>query len=140
MASLFKIGTASSGVNFKTLDEWFDHFEIPTDPDASHVPFSIVQRLGDGTDAGHGFAVAKWRWNVISLEHRYILRNTFCPYPNMSAENIYIQTSVSNTDSAGALIWQVFQTIMHWPPVDEDFQIDKELGLMLTFTHLVLVP
>lgn len=137
--ALFRIGVSADVADLKSLNVWFSTPDL-VNPDWSFSPHSRVVKLGDGTLKGQGVGLVKWRWRHLPLEYRYVLRSTFCPYPALSAENIYIETPITDTDSGGVLEWNVYRTIMHWMPAEEDFQVDQHIEFMLTFSHLVLIP
>lgn len=131
----FKIGLTTSVYDFLPLDQFLNTSQ-DIDPDWSFQPYSASVRLGDGTLQGNGFPVAKWRWNGMSDAHRQLLKSLVGS--NLSAQ-VYIQTATNDVDAYDAIVFKTFECIMNWPTEDEDFQADKVLGLILTFTHLVEV-
>jgi hypothetical protein len=135
MTDNFQMGTSASIYDLLRLDEFLETMDIPIDPDWTFLPYSTNVRLGDLTLRGQGFSVVKWRWRGFALANREILRETFCPYPALSADGIYIHTPIANT-SSGLFVWKTFRTIMNWPDQEEDFQADKVLDFTLTFTAL----
>jgi len=132
MASEFSIGLTTSIYDFILLEDLLDQ---AGDPDWSFQQYATAIRLGDGTLKGQGFPVAIWRWNFMTNANRDELKD-LCP--NLSAL-IYIRTPTNEIDVYGDLVWGTFQCIMNWTPEDEDKQVNKTLGLIVTFTHLVEV-
>lgn len=130
MPDTFGIGTSISVTDLDVLLSAI----TPIEPDWSYRPFSSVVLLQSGISQGNGFPIIKWRFNQIEQSHREILRETYCPVPKLSNSGIYIRTPISETD-AGVLIWEIFKCVMNWPTEEEDFQANRELGLVLTFTH-----
>jgi hypothetical protein len=136
MSSNFKIGTANNIYDFLPLDEIFGE-PSPGDPDWSFQPFSTSVRLANGILQGNGFPVAKWRWNGMSDPDRQLLRDVVGS--NLSAE-VYIRTATNEVDDVyGTIVFKAYSCIMNWTDTDEDFQGDKVLGLIITFTHLAEV-
>jgi hypothetical protein len=117
----------------QTLDSIFVS-DGSIDPDWSFQPYSRSIRLGDGQLKGQGFPIAKWRWNGLSDYNRETLRDFVGS--NLSA-TVFIRTATNETNS-GDIVYKNYEAIMNWSDQDEDFQIDKVLGLILVFTHLVL--
>ena len=136
MASEFKIGTDNTIYDFLPIDTLLGTSQ-GIDPDWSFKPYSVTVRLGDGMLQGNGFPIAKWRWNGMDEDQRQILHDL------IGAENlsgtVFIRTATNEVDVYGDRIYQAYECIMNWPEEDEDFQTDKVLGLILTFTHLVPV-
>jgi hypothetical protein len=130
MTDTFQMGTTSS---LTDLDSLFTNLDVPSDPDWSYKPFSAIVKLSSGKQQGNGFPVIKWRFNLISLANREVLRETYCPVPALSA-SVYIHTPI-NESSAGVLQWATFKCILNWPTEEEDIQVESDLGLVLTFTH-----
>jgi hypothetical protein len=133
MSSLFKIGLTTSVYDFLSLDQFLSTSR-DIDPDWSFQPFSGSVRLGDGTLFGTGFHVAKWRWNGMEDLHRQTLKELVSP--GLSGP-VYIQTATNDVDIYNSIVFKTYACVMNWPTEDEDFQADKVLGLILTFTHLV---
>ena len=133
MPSDFKIGTANTIYDLLPIDELLNTSQA-IDPDWSYQPFSVSVRLGDGTLQGNGFPVAKWRWNGMTEVRRQVLKDLIGA--NLSG-TVYIRTATNELDVYGDRVYKVFSCVMNWPDTDEDFQTDKVLGLILTFTHLV---
>ncbi len=133
--NLFRIGTSTG--TFPTLISILPNYGKPIYPDWSYLPFSGVDKLGSAKLRGQGFAVVKWRWNIIHDIHRETLR-AYCPSPALSADPVFIYTPVNET-SSGAKTWKAFQTVMNWTPEDENKQAGKTLGLIIVFTNLVEV-
>lgn len=134
MASDFMIGLTTSIYDFLSLDQVVT--ETQGDPDWSYQPFSQAIRTGAGLSKGVGFPIAKWRWNAIADLDREALRAFVGS--DLSAA-VCIRTATNEVDVYGAIVFQTFSCVMHWPDTDEDFQADKVLGMILTFTHLVEV-
>jgi hypothetical protein len=132
MASDFMIGT-DLVYSFLPLDEILT--ETQGDPDWSFQPYSQTQRAGNGQLKGHGFPVAKWRWNAIADIDREALKDFVGA--DLSAE-LYIRTATNET-ADGVITFKTFSCILNWPSEDEDFQADKVLGLILIFSHLIEV-
>lgn len=103
-------------------------------PDWSFQDFAAAIELSDGTIQGQGFPVAKWRFNHISEINRAVFRS-LCP--GLSA-NVYIHTKTNEVDIYGVQEWATFSAVMRWTDTDEDKAADQTLGLILTFTHLVI--
>jgi hypothetical protein len=135
MASEFKLGTDLIS-DFQSLDQLLST-SAGIDPDWSFRPFSGSIRLGDGTLQGTGFPIAKWRWNGLSDARRQILKDFADSDLSVS---LYIRTATNEVDIYDAIVFKTFSCIMNWTEEDEDFQADKVLGLVITFTHLVEQP
>lgn len=133
MPSEFKIGTANTIYDLLPLDQLLNTSR-GVDPDWSFQPYSTAVRLGDGRLQGNGFPIAKWRWNAMSEEWRQILKDLIGA--DLSGA-IYIRTATNEVDVYGDRVYKVFSCILNWPDTDEDFQTDKVMQLILTFTHLV---
>jgi len=135
MPSEFKIGTANNIYDFLPLDTLLNTSE-GVDPDWSFQPYSTSVRLANGILRGNGFPVAVWRWNGLSLTHRQVLRDLIGT--DLSAA-MYIRTATNEIDIYGDLVFQAYSCIMNWTDQDEDIQADSDLGVVITFTHLVEV-
>lgn len=131
MPDTFQLGTTSTLTDIETTLSGPNIIE----PDWDYRPFTSIIELNDGTTQGNGFPVVRWQFNQLSLAHRELLRETYCPSPALSAEDIYLHTPITETDN-GELIWKTFKGILHWTPEEEDFQADRNLGVLLVFTHL----
>ena len=103
------------------------------DPDWSFQDFAGSVEVNDGTVIGQGFPVAKWRFNHLSEANRAVFRG-LCP--GLSA-NVYIYTRTNETDIYGE-VWETFSAVMRWTDTDEDKAADETLGMIITFTHLIL--
>jgi hypothetical protein len=132
----FQISTTST---LSDLDSVLSNMDIPLEPDWRYQPYSTAIKLADGTFQGNGFPIIKWNLNHISLSNREILRETYCPAPALSKADIYINTPITETDT-GVLMWKTFKCILNWSDQEEDFQADKDLGLLLIFTHCEVQP
>lgn len=104
------------------------------DPDWSFQDFATSVELNDGTVQGQGYPIAKWRFNHISEINRAVFR-ALCPGLSATA---YIHTPTNEIDVYGAMVWGTFACVMRWTDTDEDKAADETLGMILTFTHLVL--
>lgn len=135
MADTFQIGTTSTMTDLETVLS----SNVPMEPDWSYRPFSTNVKLQNGVVQGNGFPVIKWRFNQISQANRETLRETYCAVPNLSKTSIYIRTPITET-ADGVLIWKTFKCILNWPTEEEDFQADRDLGFILTFTHCEVQP
>jgi hypothetical protein len=134
MPSLFKIGATLSIYDFLSLTDILPNIDIPVDPDWSFKKYSTAIRYGRGHLIGQGFPIAVWRWNHFSDLHREVFRE-LCP--DLSAD-MYIKTPTNETED-GVPIFKPFSCIMNWMTEDEDKQINRTLGVIFTFTHLVEV-
>ena len=108
---------------------------VPNNPDSSYIPHSEVVKSLNGLAYARGYPSAVWHWDIITDENRAILRD-FCP--GASAE-VYISTRTNEIDVSGNEVFIDCLAIMNWPTGEEDQQVDKTLGLDITFTHLVEV-
>ena len=97
--------------------------------------FDIVPRpyqesviAGDGTKKGLGFPSQTWTRNGITNDERAQLR-VYCPSESAA---VFIETTDPEDDTATV----IYSAIMHWPD-EEDPQINKRLGFVLTFTNLI---
>lgn len=133
--SEFKIGATTSVYDFLPIDQLLPNADVPIDPDPSFQPYAAITPLGDGLNEGNGFPIAIWRFNHLSRVHRAILK-TLCPG---ASANLYIRTPTNELDAYDLPVFKSFACIMHWPPEDEDIQIDQVLSLVFRFTHLVEV-
>lgn len=106
------------------------------DPDWSFQDFATEFESSDGMLQGHGFPIAKWRFPHISEINRAVFRS-FCP--GLSA-NVYIHTKTNEVDMYGVQVWETFSAVMRWVNTDEDKAADQTLGMIFTFTHLVVSP
>jgi hypothetical protein len=130
MTDTFQISNTSTLADLETVLNTV----FPVSPDWTYKPFSTTVKLANGLTQGNGYPVIKWRFNHIELSHRETLRENFCPVPALSKSSVYIHTPITETDS-GALIWKTFKCILNLTIEEEDFQADRDLGLLLTFTH-----
>jgi hypothetical protein len=135
MPSEFKIGTANTIYDFLPIDTLLNTSQ-GIDPDWSFRPYSTSVRLANGQLQGNGFPIAIWRWNALSLANRQVLRDLITT--GLSA-SMYIRTATNDVDVYGDIVYKSFSCIMTWTDQDEDIQADSDLGVILTFTHLVEV-
>lgn len=131
MTDTFQIGTSSIVSDIETIMTTLGGV---LEPDWSYKPYSVTVKLNNGLNQGNGFPVIKWRFNHLSQANREVLRETYCPVPDLSKADIYIHTPITETES-GVLVWETFKCVLNWPDEEEDFQADQDLGLILTFTH-----
>ena len=129
----FYIGLSTSIYDFLPVSDLFTPAGGAYDPDWSFQDFASSVETNDGMIIGQGFPVAKWRFNHISEENRAVLR-TLCP--GLSA-SVYIHTKTNERDIYGE-VWGTFSAVMRWMDTDEDKAANETLGMILTFTHLVL--
>ena len=130
----FMIGLANTIYDLLPISDHFSPGGGAFEPDWSFQDFADSVDLNDGMTQGQGFPIAKWRWNHISEENRFVLR-TLCP--GLSA-NVYIHTRTNEVDIYGVPVWETFSAIMKWMNTDEDKAADETLGMILTFTHLII--
>lgn len=130
----FQIGATSSMADLETVLSAI----VPLEPDWSYQPFSTSIKLADGTTQGNGFPIIKWRFNQLTLSQRETLR-TYCPVPNLSKADVYINTLINET-SSGTQTWKTFKCVLNWPTEDEDIQAGRNLGVILVFTHCEVQP
>lgn len=135
MSSNFKIGLTTSVYDFLPLEQLLGT-SADIDPDWSFRPFSQAVRTGMGGIKGMGFPIVKWRWRGMEDSQRQILK-AFVD-PDLSGP-VYIQTATNDVDAYDAIVFKTFACVLNWPDTDEDFQADKVLDLILTFTQLVEV-
>ncbi len=132
----FMIGLADTIYDLLPLSDLFSPSGNVFDPDWSFQDFAAAIDLNDGSTQGQGFPIAKWRWNHISEANRAVLR-ALCP--GLSA-NVYIRTKTNDLDLYGVAVWETFSAVMKWTETDEDKAAEETLGMILTFTHLVMQP
>lgn len=108
------------------------------DPQASYRPFSVVDRLGDGSLEGNGFPVVTWHWTALAPGEADILYAFL--NGNISAP-IYIRTLLNRLNMAGDnQEWATFSGFMEWMEGDENIDTLHARDITITFTHLVLIP
>jgi hypothetical protein len=132
MASEFQIGTTLLGM--QPLDTLLETSQ-GIDPDWSFKPYSTWTRLANKRKRGNGFPIAIWRWNGLSLSHRQTLRDLISP--DLSGP-VYIRTATNDIDDVyEEIVYKTFQAEMNWTEEDEDIQAGSDLGVIITFTHLI---
>ncbi len=116
----------------------FDELGILYDPDASYRPFSVVDRLGDGSDEGNGFPVATWHFNAMAPGDADILYEFLGS--NISAP-IFIRTRLNRLNmAADDYQWNTFSGFMSWMFGEEQNPALHTLDVTITFNGLVLIP
>lgn len=121
-------------VGLKTLEE----IGVSIDPDASYRPFSVVDKLGDGSTEGNGFPVATWHFVGLEPGEADILYDFL--NGNISAP-IYFRTRLNRLNvGVTDYQWATFSGIMNWASGDENVPALHVLDLTITFTNLVLIP
>lgn len=136
MASNFQIATTLGALSSGALDSILSTQSGDVDPDWSFQPYAQSIRLGNGKTKGQGFPIAKWRWNGMEDVNREVFKAFVGS--NLSTD-IYIKTATNETLS-GLVTFKRYLCVMNWPQADEDFQADKVLSFILTFTHMVYQP
>lgn len=126
MANLYsyQIGATYGGLtNLEALT-------TPVDaPKSSFIPNSQNFPLGNGLTRGAGWAVAFWRWGLLSQAQRNQLR-TFCTGASAA---VFINTRKNDTSDA----YQVYTANMIWPEGAEEKENAKRLDFVLEFRDCV---
>ncbi len=131
MASLYKIDDTYMGL--ATLDS----LGIRADPRPTYRPFSDAVRNADGLQIGVGFPVAEWHWDIMRPGESDIL---YAFLSNGLSANVFITTKLTRLDNSDVYQYATFSAIMNWPTGDEQIDARRELGLTITFSHMVLIP
>lgn len=131
MADVFMIGLAMESMD--TLEELG-----LTDPDAGYRPFSVVDRLGDGSSEGNGTAIVTWHWDGLEPGLADILYSLLAG--NISAY-VYFRTrlnrlNISSTDYE----WMTFGGWMRWTEGEEQVPALHTLDTSIEFTMLTPYP
>jgi hypothetical protein len=131
MASLYKIDDTYGGLTS------LDALGISANPRSSYRAFSDAIRDANGLTHGMGYPVAEWHWDVMKPGEADILE-AFLNGALSAA--VYITTKINRLDNSDQYQYATFSAVMNWPTGDEDVQARRELGLTITFTHLILIP
>jgi len=134
LPNAFMIDTNLGGL--ETLDE----IGITTgDPDASYRPFSVADKLGDGTLQGNGFPVVVWHWTALAPKEADYFYETYIGF-GLSAP-IYIRTRLNRlNDEATDYEWATFSGIINWAEGDEVLDNLHTRDVTIRFTNLVEIP
>lgn len=106
--------------------------DIPIRPEWTYNEESEVVGALGGLSVGRGYASATWHFSVLTNEQRDVLRS-FCP--GVSAE-VYFETPSNEIDLSSNEVFIQALAVMHWPTGEEDHQVNKMMGLDLTFTYI----
>lgn len=126
----FYIGSTIDDV--QTLEE----LGITTgDPDASYRPFSVIDKLGDGSDEGNGFPIVTWHWTGLlpgeaDLLYEFLNGDISAPIVIRSRKN---RLNMSSDDYQ----WQTFEGFMSWMQGDEENPALHTLNVTITFNGLI---
>lgn len=135
MADIFMLGSTLETMD--SLEELgFGEF---SEPQAGYRPFSVIDRLGDGSFEGNGFPVVTWHWTGLEPGLADILHG-FIGDSNISAY-VYFRTrlnrlNISSTDSK----WMTFGGWMKWTEGEEDIQALHAMDVTVEFTDLTPYP
>ncbi len=123
MSSSFKIGSTSSTTTLDALAT-----PLP-DPKSSYLPYSRVNRLGNGGALGVGAPVVQWKFPILSIDEYKQLR-TFCS--GASAE-VYISTKLDDDT------FDDFSCTMIVPNDPQDRWYSERQNYVVEFRNLVAV-
>ena len=98
------------------------------EPEIIPKPYQEAVRLGSGGKKGKGFPSQTWRWAALTNDQRATLRG-YC-----AAESADI--AIETIDPEDYTTTVQYNGIVHWPD-EEDPQVLKTIGFVLTFTNLV---
>lgn len=101
------------------------HFDLDLDEpyQDGYVPYTVSKDTASGVVYGHGWEATAWRWGVITLEDRAVLKS-YCP--GRSAE-VYIRTRDSNWD------WVYCKAVMIWPEKENPPSNGSMIDLVIVF-------
>lgn len=123
MAYEYKIGSTLGGLAL------LSSLGIPA-PKHAFVPYSVEVDLGDGSQAGQGWATDEWHWDFLTASQRATLRT----YVTGKSAKIFIRDLIDD----GAT-WKNFEVEAIWPTV-EDRQAGRRLSFTLQFRAMVEQP
>jgi len=121
-----------------TIDdiETLEELGITTgDPDASYRPFSVIDKLGDGSEEGNGFPVVTWHWAGLlpgeaDLLYEFLSGNISAP--------VVLKTRLNRLNmGASDYQWGLFGGIMSWMSGDEQNPVLHTLDVTITFSNLI---
>ena len=130
------VGTEPNPIYWDDLETLLSYADVPIEPDWSFQPYSETVRTLGGLRIGRGSPVAVWRFEALTADQRYTLRQ-FCPD---LAARVHIETPTNDLDVSGNMVWIQCSAVMNWTEGEEDRQIDKTLGVEITFTEIVEIP
>ncbi len=132
----YKLALFATGPN---PDNWTDlqtllgQMNIPVGITSSYVPYSEINRDGNGLRSGRGMAKAILSFGALADYRRSLLRS-FCPAPAISSK-VYLRTRSNEKDVNDDPVWIDCLAIMHWP-LQEDQQGQGTLNFNIEFDIL----
>lgn len=89
---------------------------IPYPASWPFVPYTRVEKRGDGTEAGYGFASCSWGWGTLSQAQLYRLLRFLGDIDDDASAIVYI---ITYRDSQAVLEPVTWKAIMHRPLDDQ---------------------
>ena len=130
ISDTYMLGTTIDDI--KTLDE----LGITTgDPDATYRPFSVVDKLGDGTEEGNGSPVVTWHWAGLLPGEADILYEFL--NGNISAPVVLVSRLNRLNMGGDDYVFQLFSGVMTWMTGEENNPALHTLDVTITFTNLI---
>ena len=100
------------------------------EPAWDYLPYSVERDLGDGSQSGQGWKLARWHWGVLTKDEYDILR----ALGSGKSVSLFIKTKLTT------LTYDEFSAQMIWPPRGkETWDNDCVRDFTLVFRKLVEV-